>query len=83
MINAFLNIGLLYIHKNKSTFKNIWNVSLNSYGQQFHWYQQNEQSLLTRNNWTQKSPRHMALEIHVLAWDSCQNVAALNRLMGS
>jgi len=31
---------------------NSWKESLNSDGQQFHHYQQNEQSLLSFTNWT-------------------------------
>ena len=27
-------------------------------------------------------PQHMALEIQVLAWDRCKNVAGLNQLLG-
>jgi len=30
---------------------NLWKENLNSYGQQFHQYQQNEQSPLTSNRW--------------------------------
>ena len=35
--------------------------SLNLDGQQFYQNQQNEQSLLTSNHWTQKRPEHTAL----------------------
>jgi hypothetical protein len=46
-----------------------------------HYHQQNEQTL-TSNHWTQKRPRHMMLEIQVLACDKHKNVAGLNRLIG-
>jgi len=58
--------------------------NLKSDGQQFQQYQQNAQSPLTSNHCTlKKSPRHMTLAIHVLAWDSHIYLAGLNRLMGS
>ena len=44
----------------------MWKVNLNSDGQQFHQYQQNEQSPLIWTHWTQESPWHM---IQVLCWD--------------
>jgi hypothetical protein len=50
---------------NYSTNINKTKESLNSDGQQFHQYQQNEQS----PHWTQKSPQDMTLEIQVLAWE--------------
>jgi hypothetical protein len=31
----------------------------------------------------EKEPRHMALEIHILAWNRHKHVVGLNRLMGS
>ena len=46
---------------------NLQKERLNSEGQQFHKYQQNEQSPLTSTHWTD------------LAWDRHKNVAELNR----
>jgi hypothetical protein len=43
-------------------------ICLNSDGQQFHQYQQNEQPLLSSNYWTQEKIMTMTLEIHDLAW---------------
>jgi len=41
----------------------------NSDGQQFHWYQQNEQSPPHFNLLEIKPTRHMTSEIHALAWN--------------
>jgi hypothetical protein len=49
----------------------------------FYQYQQNERPDLTSIHWTQKRPRHMALELQVLALDMHNNVTGLKRLMGS
>jgi len=48
-------------------------------------YQQNEQAPLIISELTEHKnrPRHMTLEIQVLASDRHKNVAGLNRLMGS
>jgi len=54
----------------------LWKENLNSDGQQLHQYQQIEQTPII---W----PRHMTLEIQVLAWDRHKKVTKLNRLMGS
>jgi hypothetical protein len=56
--------------------------SLSSDGQQFHQYHQYGQSLFTSDMSTHKIPRHMTLEIKVVAWDRHTNVVGLNRLMG-
>jgi hypothetical protein len=45
--------------------------------------QQNKHLSLTLTHWTQKRPRHMTLEIQVLAWDWHKNVSVLNLLMGT
>jgi hypothetical protein len=60
----------------------LWKESLNSDGQQFHQYQQNEQLSLTFIQWTQKNPWHMTLEIQILDWDRHKTVAGLNWLSG-
>jgi glycine cleavage system regulatory protein len=59
--------------------------SLNSDGHQFNKYQQKEQLPLILTKLTEhlKRPRHMTLEIQVLALDRHKNVAELKRLMGS
>jgi len=44
-------------------YKCLWK---DSYGQQFHRYQQNEQPPVTSNNWMQKRPLHIVLGIQVL-----------------
>ena len=54
---------------------------LNGGGQQFYKYQQNEQPPLTSNQWTQKQPRHKALEYEVLTLGEHTDVAVLNRLL--
>jgi hypothetical protein len=41
---------------------------LNSDGQQFPQYQQNEQLIIPSKHWTRKATRHM-LEIQVQVWD--------------
>ena len=41
-------------------------------GQQFHQYQQNEQTPFISNHWKLNRPQHMALEIQVLSWDRYQ-----------
>jgi len=47
-------------------------------GQQFHHYEQNEQSPLTSTHWTTtKITRHMTLEIQILIWDRHTNMARL------
>ena len=51
-------------------------------GQQFHQYQQKEQPPLTSNNWRQEKPKHMALEIQVLASDRHTIVAGFNQSVG-
>jgi len=61
-----------------------WKWCLNRNGHQFNHYQQNKQSpLLNWTYWTQKRPRHMTLEIQILAWVRQNNLAVLNRLMRS
>jgi len=56
----------------------------NSDSKQFQQYPQNEQPpLYVLNQWTQKRPRHLPVEIQILAWDRYENVAGLNQLMGS
>ena len=40
------------------------------------------QSALTSNHRTQKTPQHMLLKIKVMAWDRHKNMTGLNRLMG-
>ena len=57
--------------------KTICEESLNSDGQHFNQYQQNEQSPLTSNNLTQKRPWNMVLEIKVLASDRHKKVKPL------
>jgi len=42
-----------------------------------------KRTITSHLNWTQKRPRHMTLEIKVLAWDSHKHVARLNLLMRS
>ena len=59
----------------------LWKKSLSSDGQQFHQYQQNEQSHATSNHWKWKRPRRMKLEIEIVAWNRHTNVEVLNRLM--
>ena len=61
----------------------LWKESLKIDDHQFHQYQQNKQSplILARRTWN--IPRHMTLEIQVLAWDRHTNVSGLDRLMGS
>ena len=59
---------------------------LNSNGQQFHQYQQNEQPPLAPKSLNIKKKYHdtcMTLGIKVLAWDRQNIVAGLNLLMGS
>jgi hypothetical protein len=43
----------------------LWKKSLISDGQQFHLYQQTEQSLNTLTHWPQTSQRHTTLEIQI------------------
>ena len=50
--------------------------------QQFHQYQQSEQSPPILTERTQETPRHMTLEIQALACGMTTNVAGFNRLMG-
>ena len=58
--------------------------SLNSDGHQFHQYQQKEQlPLIGTKLTTQIYPRHMMLEIQILAWDKHTHMVVLNRLMAS
>ena len=47
-------------------------------GQMFHQYQLNEQP----PHWKQKRPRHLTMEIQVLAWDRHKNVTGVNQGMG-
>ena len=57
-------------------------MPLNSDDQQFHQYEQSEQSSRSHlNSLNIKSPRHMTLEIQVLAWDRYTIVILLNPLM--
>ena len=51
--------------------------NVNSDDQQSHKYQQNEQSPLFPNHWTQKGPRHITLEIQTTDWYGHKNVAVL------
>ena len=60
----------------------LWQESLNTDGQQFHQYQQNEQSPLTLTHLTQKQGRHITLEIRIIAMDRHTDAAGLNRLIG-
>ena len=48
-------------------------------GQQSLQYQQNQQSSLTSNYWTQKLPQYMTLKIQVLAWDKHKKCGKVNR----
>ena len=57
--------------------------SLNSDGQQFHLYQQNEQSPLTSSHWTKLRLRHMTLEIQVMAYISRSDTNMLWGLIGN
>ena len=61
-----------------------WSKYGHNHCHQFNQYKQNEQSslILPELNKPKKSPRHMTLEIKVLAWDRHNIVAELNRLMG-
>jgi hypothetical protein len=59
----------------------IFKLFLNSDGQQFHQYQQNEQSLLTLTHWTQKKPWHNDGNPGPCFRQAQQNVVGLNRLM--
>jgi hypothetical protein len=60
-----------------------YKLSLKSYGQPFHQYQQTEQPPLIVTHYTQKRPRDMTFGIQVLAWDRHTNVAEFNWLMRS
>jgi hypothetical protein len=64
---------------NNSTHINKTKESLNSDGQQFHPYQQYEQSPLTSTQWTQRRPRQMELDIQSLSWDRDKHVMRLNQ----
>ena len=62
LLNCFCKISghddqimLVYVKSTSYISVILWNESLNSDGQQFHQYQQNEQPLLTSNHWTQGS----------------------------
>jgi len=57
-------------------------IMFDSDGQQFKQRQQNEQSHHTFTHWTQKGPRHITFEIHVLAWTGTTYVTGVNWLMG-
>jgi hypothetical protein len=54
---------------------------INSDGQQFHRYQQNEQPPLnsSSNQWKRNRPRHVALTMHIITWDSRKNIAGGNK----
>jgi len=41
----------------------------------------NNHLYLNWTHWTPKGPRHMTLEIQVLAWDRHENMVGLNQLM--
>jgi len=57
------------------TNEKLWKETLNSDVQQFHKYQQNEQSPLTLTELTEhKRPRHMTMKIKVLDLDKHKNV---------
>ena len=59
---------MFILSKLKDTCHYFQNECLNSDGQQFHLYQQNEQSRLVLFYWTQKKDqRYMTLEIQALA----------------
>jgi hypothetical protein len=62
-------------------YKWLWKESLYKDGQQFHPYQQNEQSFQLMEH--KKRQRHMTLEIQILVWDRHKIVVGLNRLIGS
>ena len=51
--------------------------NLKNDGQQFHTYQQNQQSLLILTHRTQNDHDNMTLEIQVLTWDRQPNFAGL------
>jgi len=51
--------------------------NVNSDDQQSHEYQQNKQSPLFPNHWTQKGPQHITLEIQAVYWYGHKNVAVL------
>jgi hypothetical protein len=50
----FVSIVLYLIHVFMMSYVWLWKESLNSDGQQFHRYKQNEQAPLTSNHWTYK-----------------------------
>ena len=61
-----------------TNIKHLWSTIppiSNICGQLFHQYQQNEQLLLISNYWTQIRPRHMPMEIKVIAWTKQKHVA--------
>ena len=79
--------GQKKIVKNIVTYAQVCQViikkqSLNSDGQQFHQYQQNEWLPLIYSHWKQKRPWNITLEIQVLARDRHKYVAGLDMLMG-
>ena len=51
-------------------------------GQQFHAYKKRNNHLPSQIIKHKKRPRHMTLEIQVLAWDRHKHLAGLNWLMG-
>lgn len=72
----FLPDNYICIH-----FHNFVKENLESDGQQYHKYQQNEQPPLTSHHVTQCRPQHVALEIQGGAWDSDMHLAGLNRII--
>jgi len=57
--------------------------SLNSDGQQFQQYHQNEQPAVTLTHWTPKKTMTYDIGNSSLAWDRHNNVAGLDWIMGS
>ena len=64
----------------KTWFIKSMKENLNSDSQQFHQYQQHEQSLSPANHWTWRRPRHMTLKIQGLSSNRHKTVAELNKL---
>jgi hypothetical protein len=56
-------------------------ITESSDDQQFHQYQENEQSPLTSTHWPQNRPRRIKLEFKLMAWDRHKQVAVFNRLI--
>ena len=76
---AKASLAVSQIHKTqkdfmKRIFKQWWSTI-------FHQYQNTEQPPLTTNNWSQRRPQYMTLEIQILAWDRNKYVVGLNGVM--